>query len=70
MPRVDITLAQLTGAKLLTAKLDTNSVFWQVPLSNNFRLLNTLITPYGKFASTNSFWDAPEHFQQCMNEFL
>ena len=32
LPKIDITLAQLTGAKLFT-KLDTNSGFWQVPLS-------------------------------------
>ena len=32
LSKVDDTLAQLTGAKLFT-KLDTNSGFWQIPLS-------------------------------------
>ena len=31
LPRVDDTLAQLTGAKIFT-KLDANSGFWQIPL--------------------------------------
>ena len=32
LPKVDDTLAQLTGAKVFT-KLDANSGFWQIPLS-------------------------------------
>ena len=31
MPTIDVTLAQLNGAKVFS-KLDTNSGFWQVPL--------------------------------------
>ena len=31
MPKVDTTLAQLTGATMFT-KLDANSGFWQIPL--------------------------------------
>ena len=37
LPKVDEVLAQLTGATTLT-KLDANSGFWQVPLSENSRL--------------------------------
>ena len=44
LPKVDITLAQLTGAKLFT-KLDTNSGFWQVTLAKESRLLTTFIIP-------------------------
>ena len=46
MPKVDITLAQLTGARIFS-KLDMNSGFWQVPLVEQSRLLTTFITPYG-----------------------
>ena len=42
LPRVDNTLAQLTGAKLFS-KLDANSGFWQIPLSPTSRLLTTFI---------------------------
>ena len=38
MPKVDITLAQLKGARVFS-KLDTNSGFWQVPLAEKSRLL-------------------------------
>lgn len=38
LPKVDDTLAQLTGAKVFT-KLDANSGFWQIPLSQPSRLL-------------------------------
>ncbi len=40
LPKVDSTLAQMAGAKVFT-KLDTNSGFWQVPLSEESRLLTT-----------------------------
>ena len=72
MPKVDITLAQLTGAKLFT-KLDTNSGFWQVPLSKDSRLLTTFITPYGRFCFNKlpfGITSAPEHFQRRMNDIL
>ena len=32
LPKVDSTIAEMAGAKVFT-KLDTNSGFWQVPLS-------------------------------------
>ena len=71
LPKVDITLAQLTGAKWFT-KLDTNSGFWQVPLAKESRLLTTL-TPYGRFCFNKlpfGIASAPEHFQRRMNEIL
>ena len=46
MPKVDTTLAQLTGA-VRFSKLDANSGFWQIPLAKESRLLTTFITPYG-----------------------
>ena len=72
LPKVDITLAQLSGAKIFT-KLDTNSGFWQVPLSKESRLLTTFITPYGRFCFNKlpfGITSAPEHFQRRMNEIL
>ena len=46
MPKVDTTLAQLTGA-VMFSKLDANSGFWQIPLAKPSRLLTTFIIPYG-----------------------
>ena len=39
-PKVDTTLAQLTGA-VMFSKLDANSGFWQILLANESRLLKT-----------------------------
>ena len=47
MPKVDTTLAQLSGAKLFS-KLDANSGFWQISLSEESKLLTTFITPFQK----------------------
>ena len=47
LQKVDITLAQLTGAKVFS-KLDTNSGFWQVPLAKQSTLLTTFIAPHGR----------------------
>ena len=72
LPKVDITLAQLTGAKFFT-KLDTNSGFWQVPLSKDSRLLTTFITPYGRFCFNKlpfEITSALENFQRRMNDLL
>ena len=72
LPKVDITLAQLTGAKVIS-KLDTNSGFWQVPLAKQSRLLTTFITPYGRYCFNKMLFGitcAPEHFQRCMGEIL
>ena len=72
MPKVDITLAQLTGARVFS-KLDTNSGFWQVPLAEQSRLLTTFITPYGRYCFNKLLFgitSAPEHFQRRMGEIL
>ena len=66
MPKVDITLAQLTGVRVFS-KLDTNSGFWQVPLAEHSRLLTTFITPYGRYCFNKlpfGITSAPEHFQR------
>ena len=72
MPKVDITLAQLTGAWVFS-KLNTNSGFWQVPLAEQSRLLTTFITPYGRYCFNKLLFgitSAPEHFQRRMGEIL
>ena len=48
MPQVDETLALLAGAKVFS-KLDANSGFWQVPLTEPSRHLTTFITPFGQY---------------------
>jgi len=46
LPKVEETLAQLTGAKVFS-KLDANSGFWQIPVAEKSRLLTTFITLKG-----------------------
>ena len=46
-PKVDETLAQVSGTKILS-KLDMNSGFGQIPLAKESRPLTTFITPFGR----------------------
>ena len=72
MPKVETTLAQLSGAKIFN-KLDANSGFWQVPLANESTLLTTFITPFRRFCFNKlpfGISSAPEIFQRQMNEVL
>ena len=72
LPKVDDTLAYLAGARVFS-KLDANSGFWQIPLSQSSRLLTTFITPTGRYCFNKlSFGisSAPEHFQRRMSELL
>ena len=72
LPKVDSTLAQLSGARIFS-KLDTNSGFWQVPLAPQSRLLTTFLTPWGRYAFNKlpfGISSAPEHFQKRMNDLL
>jgi len=48
IPKVDDTLAQMTGAKIFS-KLDANSGFWQIPLAKQSKLLTTFVTPFGRY---------------------
>ena len=45
IPKVDETLAQLTGTRVFS-KLDANSGFWQIPLAKD---LTAFITPFGRY---------------------
>ena len=72
LPKVDETLALLTGAKVFS-KLDANSGFWQIPLSKSLRLLTTFITPTGRYCFNKlpfGVLSAPEHFQKRMSAIL
>ena len=66
MPKVDETLALLTGAKIFSG-------FWQIPLAEESRLLTTFITPYGRFCFNKlpfGISSAPELFQKRMTKIL
>ena len=68
LPKVDETL----GAKVFS-KLDANSGFWQIPLSESSRLFTTFITPMGRYCFNKlpfGISSAPEHFQRRMSELL
>ena len=72
LPKVDNTLAKLSGARFFS-KLDANSGFWQIPLSQKSRLLTTFITPFGRFCFNKlpfGISSAPEHFQKRMSNIL
>ena len=72
LPRVDETLAQLSGAKIFS-KLDANSGLWQIRLSQSSRLLTTFITPSGRYCFNKlplGICSAPELFQRRMSELL
>ncbi len=72
LPSVENSLCQLKGAKVFL-KLDANSGFWQIPLSQNSALLTTFITPFGRFCFNRLCFgisSAPEHFQKRMSQML
>ena len=72
LPKVDDTLAQLTGAKFFS-KLDANSGFWQIPLAKKSQLLTTFVTPFGRYCFNKmpfGISSAPEHFQKRMSQIL
>ena len=72
LPKVDDTLAQLSGARVFS-KLDANSGFWQIPLARKSRHLTTFITPFGRYCFNKmpfGISSAPEHFQKRMSKIL
>ncbi|UYV79808.1 K02A2.6-like [Cordylochernes scorpioides] len=59
-------LAQLNGAKIFS-RLDANSGFWQIKLSEESQTLMTFITPFGRYKFKRlpfGISSAPEHFQK------
>lgn len=72
IPAVEETLAKIAGGKIFS-KLDANSGFHQVPLSQESKPLTTFITPWGRFCFNRlpfGITSAPEHFQARMTEML
>ena len=72
IPKVDDTLPQLSGAALFT-KLDVNSGFWQIPLSEESFLLTTFIAPFSRYAFNKlpfGILSAPGIFQRRMNHIV
>ncbi|KAL0148076.1 hypothetical protein M9458_056616 [Cirrhinus mrigala] len=72
LPAADQTIAILAGAKVFT-KLDATSGFWQIPLSQESKLLTTFITPFGRYAFNRlpfGISSAPEHFQRRISQML
>ena len=66
LPKVDDTLAQMTGAKVFS-KLDANSGFWQIPLAKTSRHLTT---PFGRYYFNKLPFGISEHFQKRMSNIL
>ena len=72
IPKVDDTLALLTGAVYIT-KLDANSRFWQIPLADSSKLLITFIILFGRYKFNKLPFGvscAPELIQQRMSRIL
>ncbi|XP_046575408.1 uncharacterized protein K02A2.6-like [Haliotis rubra] len=71
-PTVDHTLGQLANAKVFT-KIDANSGFHQIKLTENSALLTTFITPFGRYCYTRlpfGITSAPEYFQKQVSSLL
>lgn len=65
-------LGLLSGGTVFS-KLDANSGFYQIKLSNKSQLLTAFITPYGRYLFQRlpfSITLAPEYFQKLMSEIL
>ncbi|MCG7865814.1 MAG: reverse transcriptase family protein [Candidatus Thiodiazotropha taylori] len=72
LPVIDQSLGLLSGAKYFS-KLDANSGFWQIKLSEESRLLTTFITPYGRYAFNRlpmGLNSSSEYFQKKMTQIL
>ena len=72
LPEVDDQLVQMTNAKVFS-KLDANSGFWQIPSSQESRLLTTFLMPMGHYCFNKlpfGITSAPELFQRCMSKLL
>ena len=69
---VDSSLAKVSGAVMMS-KLDANSGYYQIPLSESSRLLTTFITPFGRYCYNRlpfGLVSAGDIFQRCMADIL
>lgn len=72
LPSVDYVLGQIGQAKVFS-KLDANSGFHQVVLTEESKLYTTFITPFGRFAYNRlpfGITSAPEFYQQQVSQIL
>ena len=67
LPTTDATLGNLAGARYFS-RLDTNSGFWQIKLSERSKPLTTFITPWGRYCFNVlpfGISSGSEKFQKC-----
>ena len=72
MSHVEASLAKLGRGTIFT-KLDANSGFYQIPLSNKSKLLTTFLTPFGRFAFNRlpfGLSSSPEIYSKIVSEVL
>lgn len=72
IPAVGDTFGMLRGASTFS-KLEANSAFWQILMSEGSKEFTTLITPFGRFYFNRlpfGILSAPEHFQRRMGQVL
>ena len=72
LPSVDYVLGQIGNAKVFS-KLDANSGFHQVLLTEESKLLTTFITPFGRFAYNRlpfGITSAPEFYQKQVSQII
>ena len=72
MPKVEETLSNIAKGAVFS-KLDANSGFHQVPLSEESAKLTTFITPFGRYMFKRlpyGISSAPEFFQKKMDQEL
>ena len=72
MATVDESLSQLASSTVFT-KLDANSGFWQVKLSETSKKLTTFLSPFGRFCFNRlpfGISSAPEIFSRAMTRIL
>ena len=72
LPTVEDTLAKLANSTVFST-LDTNSGFWQIPLSASSAKYTTFITPFGRYHFNRlpfGITSAPEVFQRRLQALL
>ncbi|UYV69068.1 K02A2.6-like [Cordylochernes scorpioides] len=72
LPVLEHELAQLNEAKIFS-RLDANSGFWQIKLSEESQTLTTFITPFGRYKFKRlpfGISSAPKHFPKRMPAIL
>ena len=72
LPSVETMLGQMANAHVFS-KIDCNSGFHQIPLSDASSLLTTFITPFGRYCYRRlpfGINSGPEHFQRRVCEIL